>query len=375
MAVTATPTRSTPEAALNEWNIAMRNSPRYQQFLESIGQGHGAPTQLSRHEQSMLEDDLRRSGIPIPGGMHIDQGGNLNQKNHLARNVAITVGITAAAIATAGAAGYGPLAGAMSGSAGAGGAAAGAAGAGVGAGTAGTVAGAAGAAGAAGGAGTAASILGGVGTGAKILAGLKSAAPILGGMANARYDAQSNSERNQIGRDSINLRSAEDTERAKLDRANLDMDQRKFQVTAPGQRLSTGVRGSMVSRAHNVTAGSGAPVTLSSGRSINPIHFSGMGPDDLLSPEARQLGEQTTATMLEQAMKGDKFDPIDDTPFPSATPERGSSFTDKAIGTGSTIAGLGSAILPMILGNKKPKQLQFPGGNQYGSEYEDGEYL
>lgn len=366
---TATPTRSTSEIDLNKWNIAMRNSPRYQQFLESIGQGHGAPTKLSRHEQEALENDLRASGIPVPDGMHIDQGGNLNQKNTLVRNTAIAVGLTAAAIATAGAAGYGPLAGAMSSGAGAAGASGAAASALPGTSAAGVIGGAS-AAGA--GAGTGASILGGMGTGAKILSGLKSAAPILGGMANARYDAQSNSERNQIGRDSLNLRSAEDTERSAIDRAQLDMDQRRFATTAPAQRLSTGVRGSMTANAHNVTAGPGSPMTLSSGRSVTPVHFSGVGPDDLLSPEARQLGETTTATMLEQALKGDKFDPIEPTSFPSATPEQGGGAVDNIIGAGSTIAGLGSAILPLLLGNKK-KQLQFP-NPMGGSEYEDLEY-
>src|SRR5258705_212047 len=117
---TAAPTRKTSEVDLDKWNTAMRSSPAYQMFLESLGQGHGAPTHLSGSQQKQLENLLASKGVPVPGGMHIDQGGNLNQKNHLARNIAIGAGLSAAALATAGAAGFGPLAGMLSGGAGAG---------------------------------------------------------------------------------------------------------------------------------------------------------------------------------------------------------------------------------------------------------------
>lgn len=63
--------------------------------------------------RAILRVRLARRGLPVPSGMHIDQAGNLNQKNRLGRNVAIGVGVTAATLATMGAAGVGPMAGAF----------------------------------------------------------------------------------------------------------------------------------------------------------------------------------------------------------------------------------------------------------------------
>ena len=77
--------------------------------------------------------------MAIPGGMHIDQGGNLNQKNRLARNLAIGAAAGAGALFAAPAIG-----GLLSGAGGAGTAAS----AGTAAGTSAAGAGAAGAAGA-----------------------------------------------------------------------------------------------------------------------------------------------------------------------------------------------------------------------------------
>lgn len=106
----STPTRKTSEVDLDKWNTAMRATPMYQAFLQSIGQA-GKPVKLSRSQQSDLEGRLAAAGTPIPKGMHIDQGGNLNQKNRLGRNVAIGAAVTGATLATMGAAGVGPMSG------------------------------------------------------------------------------------------------------------------------------------------------------------------------------------------------------------------------------------------------------------------------
>ncbi|MBM4072335.1 MAG: hypothetical protein FJ271_25915, partial [Planctomycetes bacterium] len=111
------PNRGTQEASLDEWNRAMRQSPVYQAFMRS----HGLPTdgrvKLSRQQQVALEAALAAQGIRLPSSMHIDQGGNLNQKNRTGRNVAIGAGVTLATLATMGAAGVGPMAGMFSGGA------------------------------------------------------------------------------------------------------------------------------------------------------------------------------------------------------------------------------------------------------------------
>jgi hypothetical protein len=120
------PNRGTSEQALNQWNIALRSSPFYQNFLRQQGLvDSGRGVRMSRGQQGMLEDELKRNGVVIPGGMHIDQGGNLNQSNRLLRNIGIGAAIGAggyfAAPAIAGALGGG-AAGAGAGAAGAAGA-------------------------------------------------------------------------------------------------------------------------------------------------------------------------------------------------------------------------------------------------------------
>lgn len=169
----ALPNRGTSEQELNQWNQNLRVSPFYQDFLRRnslVDSGRGV--QMSRGQQSALEKELAKQGITIPGGMHIDQGGNLNQKNRLGRNLAIAAAIGAggyfAAPYIAGALGAGGAAG------GAGAAGAGAAGAGA----AGTAAGTAGLLGTtgwvapmAGYAGTATSALGGLGAAGALGAG------------------------------------------------------------------------------------------------------------------------------------------------------------------------------------------------------------
>lgn len=120
------PTRDTSEMDLDQWNQHMRSSPIYAQYLASIGKSVPQPGQkikLSRDQQAGLERTLAQNGMSIPGGMHIDQGGNLNQKNRLVRNTAITAAITGAALTGLGAAGMGPLSGMFGGTVAAGGAA------------------------------------------------------------------------------------------------------------------------------------------------------------------------------------------------------------------------------------------------------------
>lgn len=131
---TPVPTRQTDEAALDQWNRALRASPLYQNFLKRHGLvDTGRGVTLSRSQQAALERELASAGMPLPSGMHIDQGGNLNQKNTLVKKAAIGAAIGGAALTGLGAAGIGPLSGAFGAGAGAAGAAGSAAAAGGGA--------------------------------------------------------------------------------------------------------------------------------------------------------------------------------------------------------------------------------------------------
>lgn len=98
MANPATPNRGTSEQELDQFNIWFRSTPIYQNFMRQNGLPTDGRVKLSRSQQSRLEQLMKANGINIPGGMHIDQGGNLNQKNRLGRNVAIGAGIAGAAI-------------------------------------------------------------------------------------------------------------------------------------------------------------------------------------------------------------------------------------------------------------------------------------
>ena len=106
-----TPNRGTSEQQLDQWNRAMRQSPVYLDYMRR----HGLPTdgrvKLSRQQQEGLEHSLRAAGFEIPSGMHIDQGGNLNQKNRLVRNSLIAAGVAGGGLAGLGAAGIGPFSG------------------------------------------------------------------------------------------------------------------------------------------------------------------------------------------------------------------------------------------------------------------------
>lgn len=109
------PNRGTSEQALDAWNQRMRSSSVYQAFMRSRGRATDGRVKLSRQEQKELEQALARAGMPVPNGMQIDQGGNLNQKNRLGRNVAIGAAATGAALTGFGLAGMGPLSGLASG--------------------------------------------------------------------------------------------------------------------------------------------------------------------------------------------------------------------------------------------------------------------
>jgi hypothetical protein len=99
------PTRKTSERELDLFNQQFRSSPLYQKFMTSRGLPTDGHAKLSRKQQSDLETAMARAGFKVPSGMHIDQGGNLNQKNRLLRNVGIGAALAAGTIATLGATG------------------------------------------------------------------------------------------------------------------------------------------------------------------------------------------------------------------------------------------------------------------------------
>jgi len=91
-------TRDTPERDLDAFNREMRQSAIYQDFLRANGLvDTGRGVKMTRGQQGALEDRLREAGVQLPKDFHIDQGGNVNQKNRLGKYVAIGAGAATAA--------------------------------------------------------------------------------------------------------------------------------------------------------------------------------------------------------------------------------------------------------------------------------------
>lgn len=185
---------------------------------------------------------------------------------------------------------------------------------------------------------------GGGGILGKIFGFAKNLSPILGGASAANQNQLNLDNLAQAQRDRTNLDSAHDQDQSILQRAGVDLQRRDFALNAPGHRLSTGVRGSAVANAHNIGVGTGPAMTLSSGRTINPIQYTGGGPDDLLSPDARSLGSMVTKDMLAQETAGDHFDPLDTVEYPRASAPKQGSVLDRILGAGALGAGVVGAV-------------------------------
>ncbi len=166
-------------------------------------------------------------------------------------------------------------------------------------------------------------------------------------MAAERSQALQHQEGAQLTRDQLELQRAGLQDRSILDRAGLDLDQRKYQATVPGTRMTNSVRGSMLANAHPITVGQGPSMTLSSGRTINPIHFGGYDAS-LLNKNTRDLGDAVTGQALQSQLAGDKFDPLEKVDFPKPQGMPQASGMDRAIGTGAQIAGAAGTYGPIL---------------------------
>lgn len=134
--------------ALDQFNDGLRASPAWQAFIQRSGFQPGGRIKLSDSQRQALQRELEAAGVRLPEGMNVDPAGNINQVAGVLKNRWVQIGLgSAAALATMGAAGFGPLAGVLSGGGGGAAAAGGAGAAGAsGVGAAGTAAGVAGAA-------------------------------------------------------------------------------------------------------------------------------------------------------------------------------------------------------------------------------------
>jgi hypothetical protein len=332
-----TPTRSTTEADLDQWNQAMRASPLYQNFLKKNGLvDTGRGVTMSRAQQSALEDELEAAGIDIPGGMHIDQGGNLNQQNRLGRNLAIGAGAAGAAFGIPAILGAGGAAGAAGG-AGGGLLPSSAIGSGM-AGLAPTVTGGATGAGMGfwSGLGNVGKSILGLGgedgndwgglIGNLLSAGGKAATGASQAAADARLQElllgqsgdrlkQTNAqilENALMNRGNLDLSQQGLLENAKQGRAATDLAQRSYALNAPSTRAGQSVRGDIMANAQDAS--------ISHPRATIPQMSGGLKPS-LFSENTRNLGQEMSRKALADQMAGDTFADMGDLPTFKAVAE------------------------------------------------------
>lgn len=118
----ATTTQTAPRdngLTLDTFNDALRASPGWQAFMQRNGAVPGRPIKLSDAQRQALKRELEAAGMVFPRGMEIDPAGNINQDQGVSRywaNPYIRAALfSGAALATMGAAGFGPLAGVLGG--------------------------------------------------------------------------------------------------------------------------------------------------------------------------------------------------------------------------------------------------------------------
>lgn len=206
-------TRGTGEGEVDRFNQWLRSQPWWAQ-IRGAGQGD-----FTDQQRSQVEHELAARGIDLPGSFHIDEGGNINQKSRVKRNLAIA-GAIGGGILTAGAAtgAFGALGG---------GGALGSLAAPAAPMVGGVIPGATTAleaglgVGAAAGTGAAATGAAATGVGSRILGGAQKLAPILGNAADSRQRANADRDANNIARYNA-------------------------QEAAPGRRLRTSAQASLI---------------------------------------------------------------------------------------------------------------------------------
>jgi len=149
---------------------------------------------------------------------------------------------------------------------------------------------------------------------------------------NATQDTQRTSQYG-INQDAI-LAALKGAEAGNMDRANLDLDQRKFALDAPTTRMNQSTQGSMLANAQDLQ--------ISHPRANIPTITGGARPS-ALTPEARQLGALISRQALLAQMQGDNFDAVPQQdwkagvlPTPGVTPQPKAGLLEKVGG----IAGL-----------------------------------
>lgn len=164
-----------------------------------------------------------------------------------------------------------------------------------------------------------------------ILAAVSALGPILGKASQGRADAQATNE--ALG----------------IQRANADINRRRYMLEAPGERSRSAARASMVQNFTPTTIKLGTPGFGERGET--PAFEGGFNNEGMYSPDARKVASNAVRDHLVAQMTGaDKVPEL---------PEVGrSSKLDKILG----MAGFGTGILGGIMGSRASRYPSRAGG-------------
>lgn len=200
----------------------------------------------------------------------------------------------------------------------------------------------------------------------------RNAIDLFGTQDRGAVDRYGIEDRGAVDRYGINQKSILEamglTEKGTMDRAALDLQQRKFQAEAPQVRGKTALMGDMLNRGSNMT--------ISHPRATIPT-FSGGYTWDSMSPEVRQMGRTMTLQALQKQQAGDvpvtapmqnftggvmpppaatPVPPMSQVPQMSSLPQSGKfdSFLNVLGGIGGVSGAIGGSIADFINGRRQP---------------------
>lgn len=175
-----------------------------------------------------------------------------------------------------------------------------------------------------------AAITGGIlGAAGKVAQGLGKTAPELAAMAQGRADGRLTDATLQQRQDQLAQSRYTNT----LNKANTEMDQAKYALTAPQQRASNSVRGDVLANVQDFSYG--APRMV--GNIPVPTSTGGRRPS-ILSDNTRQLGRLMSSEALASQQAGNPFSALEQVPGLTPLPQPG--VTDKILNTAGTIGSL-----------------------------------
>lgn len=176
-----------------------------------------------------------------------------------------------------------------------------------------------------------------------ILGAASKLAPGLAATAAGRAEGRATDATFQQRQDQINQQRYGNV----LNRADTELAQKKYALSAPQSRADNSVRGDVLANVRDFSYG--APKMV--GNIPVPTSTGGRRPS-ILSDNTRALGALTSSDALKSQQSGDSFAPIEN--VPSLTPLPHAGAFDKVLTTAGTIGSLAPSFLDILHKYKRP---------------------